>query len=138
MSDALDQFVALKDRKTTIERQLRQVKEQIAPLEAALLDQFAQEGVSGKRHASSGKMVSIARRIWARAADGDKVKAAAALQGVPELADYVEQSFNVNSLSAFFREAAQADPDKPLEDLLPASLQGAIELTEDHQLSVRG
>lgn len=137
----LDQFVALKDRKADLERQLRTIKDELTPLEQQLLDEFAAEGVAGKRHAATGKLVSITRRIWARAHDGDKPAACAALQAAG-LGDYVEQSFNTNSLSAYFRElAAQQEsagtPVADLQQLLPEQLRDAIDLTQDHTLSVR-
>lgn len=137
----LDQFVTLKDRKTDLERELRDIKEQLGPLEQQLIEAFAQEGVTGKRHAATGKLVSISRRIWARAHAGDKPAACAALASAG-LGDYVEESFNTNSLSAYFRELASqheaaGQPVTDLEQLLPEPLRGAIDLTQDHTLSVR-
>lgn len=138
---ALDQFVALKDRKADLERQLRLVKDELAPLEQALLEEFAAEGVSGKRHAGTGKLVSISRKVWARATGGDKDAAADALEAAG-LGDYVQRGFNTNSLSAYFREQLRERTDtgeivSDLTDLLPAQLRGHIDLTEDAALSVR-
>jgi hypothetical protein len=138
---SLDRYVELKAEKARIERDLRIVKDELAPLEAALLEEFATEGVSGKRHAGTGKLVSIARRVWARAADGDKDAAADALEAAG-LGDYVQRGFNTNSLSAHFRELVKArqeagDPVTDLDALLPEPLRGRIELTEDAVLSVR-
>ena len=138
---ALDQFVALKDRKADLERQLRLVKDELAPLEQALLEEFAAEGVSGKRHAGTGKLVSISRRIWARAIEGDKPSACEALREAG-LDEFVAESFNTNSLSAYFRELLReeneaGDPVTDLDELLPEELLGHIELTEDLTLSVR-
>lgn len=138
---ALDQFVALKDRKADLERQLRLVKDELAPLEQALLEEFAAEGVSGKRHAGTGKLVSISRKVWARAHGGDKGAAADALEAAG-LGDYVQRGFNTNSLSAYFREQLRERTDtgeivSDLTDLLPAQLRGHIDLTEDAALSVR-
>jgi hypothetical protein len=136
----LDEFVALTARKRNLERELRQLKDQIAPLEDQLLEQFNAEGVRGKR-TSTGAMVSIRRVIWARPAHGDKHAACDALRAAG-MGDYVADNFNVSTLSAFFRERAreQADQGIPttLTDLMPPELVGAIDLTEDHQLSVTG
>lgn len=136
----LDQFVALTERKRDLERQLRFIRDELAPLEAQLLDEFSAEGVRGKRHDASGKLVSITRQIWARAHDGEKDMAADALEAAG-LGDYVQRGFNTNSLSAYFRELAKqhAEAGNPvdLEQLLPEALRGAIDLTEDHKLSVR-
>lgn len=138
----LDQFVDAKARKTRLERDLRLVKDELKPLEATLLELFTAEGVSGKRHAETGKLVSITRQIWARAADGDKDAAAAALEEDPILASFVQKGFNVQSLSAYFREQAATHLEATGEpadllQLLPTHLHGLIELTEDHTLSVR-
>lgn len=139
--DLLDQFVAATERKRKLEADLRVVKDEITPLTEQLLEQFAEEGVSGKRHAATGRLVSITRKVWARAAGGDKTAASAALKKAG-LGDYVEESFNTNSLSAYFREQVKAresegQPVTDLTELLDPALRGAIELTEDHTLSVR-
>jgi hypothetical protein len=136
----LDRFVRAKTAKTVLERDLRLVKLDIDPLETKLLELFAQEGVSGKRHAASGKLVSITRKIWARA--DDKETAATAMRRLPNLAAFVGLSFNVQSVSSYFRELARTYLDEhgepaELEQLLPPELHGLIELTEDHTLSVR-
>ena len=142
LGDAVDEFVTLTERKRDLERELRVIKDQIAPVEKRLLDRFAAEGLPGVRHGRTGRMVSITRQIWARAANGDKAAAAQALSQCPDTATFVEPSFNVNSLSAYFREkardAAQAgDPVTDLQQLLPEQLRGAIALTDDFKLSVR-
>lgn len=139
---ALDEFVRLTHAKKDLEAQLRLIKDQLAPLEKTLLDEFSAEGVNGKRHAATGKLVSITRQIWARAAGGDKAAAAEALKRCPDTAAFVEPSFNVNSLSAYFREKARdaeaaGQPVLDPAELLPAELHGAIDLTDDFKLSVR-
>ena len=138
---ALDQFVALKDRKADLERQLRLVKDELAPLEQALLEEFAAEGVSGKRHAGTGKLVSITRKVWARATGGDKPAACEALRAAG-LDEHVGESFNTNSLSALFRERLREREDAgeivtDVAELLPPELRGHIDLTTDETLSVR-
>lgn len=138
---ALDEFVELTMRKRDLERQLRAVKEQIEPLAAQLLDEFSSEGVSGKRHEGTGRMVSISRKVWARAADGDKPAACEALKDAG-LGDYVQEGFNTNSLSAYFREqwdqyVAQHGTGTDPAVVLPQPLRGRIELTCDTTLTVR-
>lgn len=137
----LDSYVALREQKSDLERHVRLLKDQLAPLEQQLLDEFAGEGVSGKRHAASGKLVSISRRIWARAAT-DRQQAAQALRRVPQLAPYAELHFNVTSLSSYFNElckdrAADGNPVCDLNELLPTELRGLISLTEESSLSLR-
>lgn len=138
----LDRFVELKTTKAHLERELRQIKDEIAPVEQRLLEQFAREGVSGKRHAASGRLVSITRQIWARAAGSDKQHVAEAMRTIPELSAFVELGFNTHSVSGYFREQARAYAENgnpvDLDNLVPSPLRGLIQLTEDHQLSVRG
>ena len=142
LGEAVDEFVTLAERKRDLEKQLRIIKDQIAPVEKQLLDRFAAEGLPGVRHGRTGRMVSITRQIWARAANG-KAAAAEALAQCPETAGFVEPGFNTNTLSAYFREKAQHAVDETgvpvtdLEQLLPPELRGAIALTEDNKISVR-
>lgn len=137
----LDRYVELAEQKTLLEARLRTVKDSMAATSAELLDQFANEGVTSKRHAATGRLVHVTRRIWARAAGGNKPAACEALLAAG-LGDFVEPSFNTNSLSSYFREQAKqrqeaGQPVTDITDLLPDSLKTAIELTEDHQISVR-
>ena len=140
--DHLTRFVALNDRKGELERNLRLVKDQLYALELQLLDEFSQEGVTSKRHAATGKLVHITRRIWARAAGG-KAQAAEALRAHGgELAEFVELGFNTNSLSSYFSEQAKRraedhDPVTDLAELVTADLRDAIALTDTHSLRVR-
>lgn len=152
----LDEFVRLTIRKQLIEAAKRKTTGRLAELEAQILEDFATNGESGRRHAATGTLVSTARRIWARVAregdeatDAERERAADALIAA-DLGDYVQRGFNVNSLSAYFRELAQAhdeaqrelpeDQRTPLDvdQLLPEQLRGAIELTDQPTLSVIG
>ena len=140
--DHLTLFVELNEQKATLERHLRATKEELDALERQLLDEFSQEGVTSKRHAATGKLVHITRRIWARAAGG-KAEAAEALRAHGgELAEFVELGFNTNSLSSYFSEQAKRraedhDPVTDLAELVPADLRDAIALTDTHSLRVR-
>jgi hypothetical protein len=138
-STTLDRFIELTERKRELEKELRMLKDQLAPLEDDLLDELAQRGESAVRHAATGRLVSIRRQIWARAANG-KPAACAALADVG-LSEYVEETFNTHSLSAYYRELATqrrqaGQPVTDLEQLLAPRLRGVIALTEDHRLSV--
>lgn len=137
----LGQVVELTEVKRQLDVALKTVKDKIAPRHEELLEAFADEGVTSKRHAESGKLVYVNRRIWARAATDDKAPACEALRAAG-LAEFVQEGFNTTSLSAYFNEQAknaEADgtPVTDLEELLPESLRGAIALTEDHKIGVR-
>lgn len=135
----LGQVVELTELKRTLDTALKATKDKLAPRHEELLDSFGEEGVTSKRHAESGKLVYVNRRIWARAED--KPAACEALKAAG-LGDFVQLGFNVTSLSAYFNEAvkgreADGEPVTDLEDLLPQELRGAIALTEDHKIGVR-
>lgn len=140
VSTLLDEFVGLTRRKKALEADVAEIKRELGPVTAALLDEYATEGVR-RKVTTDGVAVGITRRIWARAADGDKDSAADALEAAG-LGDYVQRGFNANSLSAYFREEvkrreADGDPVTDLSDLLPDTLRDVIALTDDHQLTVR-
>jgi hypothetical protein len=136
----LGQVIELTELKRTLDQELKNVKEALKVPAEKLLTEFADEGVSSKRHADSGKLAYINRQIWARAV-ADKELACDQLRKAG-LGDYVAESFNTHSLSAYFREqikAAEAEGNAvtDLGDFLPDELRGSIELTEDHVIGVR-
>jgi hypothetical protein len=137
----LGQVVELTAIKRELDVAIKTVKDKIAPRHDELLDAFGQEGVTSKRHAESGKLIYVNRRIWARPAGEDKADACQALKAAG-LGEFVREGFNTTSLSAYFNEQvknAEADgqPVTDLEQLLPQELRGAIALTEDHKIGVR-
>lgn len=137
----LGKIIELTDRKRELDKELRAVKGELEPLHAQMLDEFATRGETSARHAASGKLVYINRRVWARAADSDKDRAYEALVAAG-LNEYAQRGFNVTSLSAYFNErvkerAAEGNPVTDLAELLPAELREAIDLTEDHTIGVR-
>lgn len=138
----LDRYVALAAEKSSLDGQLTAVKDELALVEQQLLDEFTREGVTSKRHAATGKLVHVTRRIWARA-NGDRTATAEAISRAGgEISSFAHLDFNVNSLSAYFREQARereatGDPVTDLATLVPAVLREHIALTEDHRLSVR-
>lgn len=136
----LDTYVELNRRKRELEAEVNLLKKQIAPIEAELLDEYAAEGVRSKG-TQDGATVYLTRKIWARATDLGKPAACAALKRAG-LGDYVEEGFNTNSLSAYFRERAkeleeQTGAPVAIDDVLPSELRDVIALTEDHKLNIR-
>jgi hypothetical protein len=134
----LDRFAELTQRKRELDRELKQVKDEMAPLEQELLQRFAENGWQKVSHKGTGYTFYVRQQIWARAADGDKAAACEALRAAG-LGDFVAESFNYQSLSAYFRELAdqrafQGEPLTDLEVLLPEELRGSIQLTTDFSL----
>lgn len=137
-------LVDLTASKKAIEADLKNVKEQLAEVSERVMAHLADEGLDSVKDASSGKTIYLNRRIWARAATDKPAACEALRQAGGVLADYVEETFNTNSLSAYFREEAKriaAETGQPVTDLgvlLPDDLREHIALTEDHVLGVRG
>lgn len=112
--DDLLEFVELSDRKAALNEMLKRNAEKLAAVERRLLDQFADldEGGGSIRLPSLGRTVYVHRQLWANARGGDRGRAAEALEAA-DLGDFVEPSFNTNTVSAYFRELDQNDEEPP-------------------------
>jgi hypothetical protein len=116
-TDELKRFVALEERRRQLEAEVDSIKAETAELEQRLLPQFEQSGT--ERIAIDGRTVYVERKLWAKAKDGDKSSVCKALKRC-RLGDYVEETFNTNSLSAYVRELDREG--KPLSTALAAVL----------------
>jgi hypothetical protein len=140
--NALANFIAAKERKKELERHLADCIVETERLQRILLDEFAAEGVSSKRDVHTGKLVYLSRQVWARAAVDRAETAEALSRHDGALAAFAKLDFNVQSLSAYFREelrnrAENHDPVLDLSLLVPEDLRPYIALTDDHKLSVK-
>lgn len=98
LDDKLDE---LETQKTVIEEQIKELKRQMRPYEEQLLLFFSEHGVNNiKLH---GKTLYIHRQLWARPLDGDYERACKVLRDIG-LDEYVKETVNVNSISAYVRE----------------------------------
>lgn len=127
-TDELKRFVALEERRRQLEAEVDAVKAEAAQLEELLLPQFEQAGL--ERVSIDGRTVYIERKLWAKAKDGDKAAVCKALKRC-RLGDYVEETFNTNSLSAYVRELDRED--RPL----PPNLREVLEISEVFKLRTR-
>jgi len=127
-TDELKRFVALEERRRKLEAEIDTVKAEAAELEELLLPQFEQSGM--ERVAIDGRTVYVERKLWAKAKDGDKASVCKALKRC-RLGDYVEETFNTNSLSAYVRELDREG--RPL----PPSLREVLEVSEVFKLRTR-
>lgn len=120
-------------RKRELERRLNMLKEELEPLEAAILEDFAADGLSSIRLRVDGhdQLVYLQKQLWAHAVDGDYPRAVRALRRAG-LKDLVDQRFNVNTLSAWCRERDAAG------QALPKTFTGAIEVAQVFQIRVKG
>lgn len=138
IKDTLDEFVDLMRQKREIEAALRKVKTKISGVQPGLLDWFAETGLQKIGHEGTGATVYIRRQVRVKNMGEDRAAACAALK-TAGLGDYVAESFNLNSLSAYFREQVTELNDKgdPVTDpnvVLPDPLRGVIELVDEHDV----
>jgi hypothetical protein len=142
--EQLKEFVCLENRKRDLDAELKGVKAKLDELEEALVPQFIEDGVQSMK--VDGRTVSLAQEIYASPLDG-RERVVEALKA-SELAQYVSENYNTNSLSAFVREvardvAAQAEREERIfteEDVraaLPAPLGLALKISFVHTLRSR-
>ena len=127
-TDELKRFVALEDRRKQLEAEVESIKAEASELEGLLLPQFEQSGM--ERVSIDGRTVYVERKLWAKAKDGDKPAVCKALKRC-RLGDYVEETFNSNSLSAYVRELDREGRH------LPPSLVSVLEVSEVFKLRTR-
>lgn len=138
MKDQLDAFVKLTKTKRDLDAELRAVKNEIAGVETDLIDRMADLGVSRIGHDQSGMTVYLRRQVRVKNMGDDRGAACAALKAAG-LGSFVAESFNLNTLSAYFREqlderTKQGEIVDDVSALVPADLTGVIDLTEAHDL----
>jgi hypothetical protein len=126
-TDELKRFVALEERRRQLEAEIDTIKAEATELEERLLPQFEQSGM--ERVSIDGRTVYVERKLWAKAKDGDKPAVCKALNC--RLGDYVEETFNTNSLSAYVRELDREGR------TLPPSLAAVLDVSEVFKLRTR-
>ena len=127
-TDELKRFVALEERRKQLEAEVETIKAESSELEVRLLPQFEQSGT--ERIAIDGRTVYVERKLWAKAKDGDKPSVCKALKRC-RLGDYVEETFNTNSLSAYVRELDREGKQ------LSAALATVLDISEVFKLRTR-
>jgi len=127
-TEELKRFVALEERRRQLEAEVDTIKAEATELEQRLLPQFEQEGF--EKISIDGRTVYVERKLWAKARDGNKAAVCKALKRA-RLGDYVEETFNTNSLSAYVRELDREE--RPL----PPSLREVLEVSEVFKLRTR-
>lgn len=128
----IQRFIELENAKKEAEALLDGIKEEIASLDLDLQQEFIEAGVQSVR--CNGRTVYLHRQFWAGMVDGDRPRAVTALR-TAGMDDYVFETFNTQSLSAYVRERVKSGQEdgQLVEDvymLLPDSFRGAINVTE--------
>jgi len=135
MATNKQKYIKLNEKKLSLKDKLDAVMKDIAKLEAALLEEFAAEGMA--KATVDGVTLWIDRKVWA-SAGGDMDGAVAALKKAGE-GDMVKESINRQTLSAWVREQAPSKLSSPeeIQAALPGGLKDAIKVTETNNVRVR-
>ena len=110
--------------KRCIEADLRIVQDKINTLVPIVLDSMLTDGIQHIRMAN-GITLHIHKQLWARAKDGDMAAAAAALKEIG-LGEFVKESFNVQTLSAYVRERERENEPLPEEFIAHIDVQEEV------------
>jgi hypothetical protein len=125
---------ALKKFAGELEKMITKVR---APLEEQALSRFEQMGINNFN--IDGRTVYLHREWWAKSKDGNVERTIAALKACEETAPFVKETFNTQSLSAYFRErrlALEGDVADHDGALYPTqAIEDAVDFSE--KISVR-
>lgn len=122
-------FAALVGEKKRLEAELRQVKDRIAEEQEPLLEYLIEQGLRSIK-TDEGRTTYIHRAVYVGAKETDYDRACAAFEAAG-LGEFVQQRFNSNTVSAWYREAT-ADGGK-----IPAELEAVLDVTERVSLRVK-
>ncbi len=121
-------FTELAREKRDLEAREKVVKREMGELEKQILDDFEAGRVQNTR--VNGMTVFLHRQLWAGAKDGDRARLVAALKAAG-LEEYVSETFNSQSLSAWVREQDATGSE------LPPEVQDAINVSEVFSVRTR-
>lgn len=163
-NNEVDELARVTLRKRRLETEVRRCNQRIEQLNDAVADQLTEQGLSKVGHDATGTTLRLDTKAWVKLdvdTDGmgrdeaDQVKASVkarageVMAADPELADFIRRDFNLNTLSAYFRErikaareAQQALPEherRPVvaNDFIPESLRGLLRIDEKPTIQVR-
>ena len=129
MLSAAERLKALREQKTALESQLKDVNEEIEKVDYQLACAMAESETPNFTHA--GTMFCLTTKTRASAKSGRKEDLFAALRNAG-FGDLVYETVNANSLSAFVKEQMAEN-----EDALPAWLNGLVNVYEKTTVGVR-
>lgn len=158
-----DELARITLRKRRLEEEVRRCNKAIASVEEQVCEDLASEGLTSVKHAATGATLLLDQKIWAKLdveteglpkEEADEIRAAIKARAGRALIDaglghLVREDFNLNTVSAVFREqikaynAEQADlpehervPRAP-ESFLPDELRGLLRIDNTPHISVR-
>jgi hypothetical protein len=157
-----DELIRTTLEKRALEQAVRRLNGRIADLDQQVVEELIERGDTGGKHAGTGASYRVGSKLYARLVvdvDGMPRDQAEALRagakatagyvlGEVGLGDFVRPDFNLNTLSAYFREQIKeyretqlALPEhervpKAASEFLPEELRGLIELDDTPTITV--
>lgn len=110
---------------------IKALKKELAPLEAALLDDFAEDGLQSVKIAEGNRKVTVFLKRDLRATNLVSPEATAAACRAAGLEHMVGERVNANTLSAYVRDLEKA------EEPLPDAFEGVVGTLEQFSVGVR-
>lgn len=101
-SDVVREAIALTKRIEALKLELTPLEDKLKALQPQLIAEFERTG--DQRRTVDGKTAYLHRQLWVYAAEGVEKQAVMQALKAAGLNDYVNETFNVQSVSAFARE----------------------------------
>jgi hypothetical protein len=133
LDEALDKLVSLKIERTQLEARVKVIIREVAELQPQLKQYF---DLNPERQSVTinGYTVKMEHNIWAKSKT-EKEEGCAALKRAG-LSQFVSETFNLNTISAYVRELAEKqEPGNPVE--LPAELAEVFDVVETDEVHAR-
>jgi hypothetical protein len=134
--DLVKRFVGLRQRKASLQSELKDVNDELDGIGADLVEQFLQDGIQNIN--MDGQTVYIRRRVWARI---DKANDPSFIYDTLKNHDMDHMmTVNSNSLAAYIREQEELYELLNIDDLhnkLPADLDKLVQFGEVYSLTSR-
>lgn len=126
------ELIALRDKKDRLDQELKEVVAEMDVVKEPLLKQLQETGVQNVK--AGGKTVYLHRQIWAGIGEGvTKEQVIEALEAAG-LENYIYQTFNSQTLSAWVREQKEGPDGLPV---MPPELAGKLIPREIFEVRVR-
>lgn len=128
-----EEFVRLTAIKRNLEADLNKVKKDLEPVATSLLTAI-ENGNFPKSSRVNGFTVYLKHDVWASVANGGL----AALKDHDELQDYVKESVNGQSLSAWVRDQMRNQGVEDAADLdLPPEIKQALKISDTYKIQAQ-
>lgn len=159
----VDELTRTTLRKRRLEAEIRRCNLRIEKLDSDVVDEFVTNGDTGRKHAGTGASLSLVRNVWAKLdidtagmskdeeqqARADAKAAAAEALEHAGLGALVRPDFNLQTLSAVFREQIKAYDElqrdlpehkrapRTADSFLPEPLRGHLRIDDTPHIQVR-